>query len=144
MNKWLAYQAFGELLLKGVTPVNAAQLLADKLKMPKMLGIKSLLEQGVSVSKAYRLLDVGLSKTDLVVLETGEYAGRLPQAFVFIAESKRFYANLKAKLVFSLIYPAFLVGIVLFLHPARDLQQLIQNPTRTLVLQKLGLLLGYF
>lgn len=152
MNNWLVSQSYGELLLQGLTPANAAGLIASKLHFPPMVRIKSLIEQGLPVSKAFRLIDTGLSKTDVILIEAGEFSGQLPQAFLAIARAQKFNRSLRIKLVMGLLYPSFLIGIAVMMYPASDIQLLIQNHgVSTVIIRKgmvflcyLGFLLAVF
>lgn len=106
------YQQFGDLLRAGVPMLRALRILGRSKSNPKLAGafaeIAELVEDGEDLSASMRRYPDLFPEVQLAMIQAGEAGGFLEQVLSRLGQFLNHQADLRAKLIGSMIYPIIL------------------------------------
>ncbi|MDZ7637986.1 MAG: type II secretion system F family protein [Bryobacterales bacterium] len=119
MERFLVFnQQFVTLIRAGLPILKALDLLAERLSDPKMAGylrrIRDEVKGGALISEAFRAQRI-FPSIYVTSLMAGEKAGSLEEVLDRYIQYQRLTLAVRKKLILSLIYPSFLIVLVLLL-----------------------------
>jgi len=119
------YQQLSQLTAAGVGLPQAVEIQhrsppARSFRVPLAVVIRRLAD-GATFHEALQSTGRWLPAFDAALLQAGEQSGRLPSCFTLLADHYRRNAALLRKTISSLIYPAILLHVAIFIGPLPEL-----------------------
>lgn len=120
-----AYRQLAQLIHAGLPLLQALRLIRER-PPAAWVGEQArqcllALEQGTSLTEAFRQVQPPLPDFDLALVEAGEQGGRLEGMFQLLADHYEMQAQIARRTIADLLYPLFLLHFAVFIFPFAEL-----------------------
>lgn len=122
--RYCFYLEMAKLVAAGFGIREAAAVLKETrlpiYQLELLNGLEKGLAQGMSIATAYSQEGLGVSEIEKNILDAGEKSGRLASAFQHLAEYFGLVANARRHLLKSILYPALVLHLGIFISVVPD------------------------